>query len=461
MTTLLELQELFRNISDPEVKELLRTSPPETRWMAMDEERRRAEMRKVAKATEAESQIKPRNMLEEYQASASGVLGGQSLGDMGQDDLGQYGEIESSGSPDPYAGQQGGVQEYALGGLVPIGAAAGRAAAASSIPWLAKLAKRLGAKVAPQAPKPALGPAQIPPGWTIGPNGIPMPPRGGVPGPAGRLSPPHPSDPAITTPFGQIPARGVNLPKGPIPGTGRPVTSVPDSPSVPGGAAGAAGEAAKEGWMRRHKLLTGGAALAGAGYMMGDNEGEENPPGVLALGNQVGQNAPSGTSAYMELLKRFTDRDDELRERIGDSRISKKDKIRRIGLAASSAMMTTPGDFGTQLGAAFGAAGQAMGAISAEEDTMLRSAILEHQIGSRSVTDLIGVIAAINKSMQASGRGSLTKMQIMKIVDEVGPEGIPKLMADLQAAEALIYGGGQQAPTDYDHSTLGSAYGTD
>ena len=457
MATLLEIQELFRNISDPDVEELLRTSPKETRWMVMDEKRRRGEMRRAEKAAKAESQIKPRNMLEEYQANTSNVLGGQPLGDIGQQGQGQYGEMESSGSPDPYADQQGGVQEYAIGGaVIPAIGALGRTAAASSIPWIAKLAQRLGARPAAQATATARRAAPLPPGWTIGPHGLPMPPRGGVPGPSGRLSPPHPGDPAITTPMGQIPGRGVNLPQGRGAGAGRPAAS---PAAATGGATDTAEEAVKKGFIRRHPYLTGGAAALGLGYMMDDDVDEAVP--LNELGAPVAQGGPQGTSQYMDLLQRIMDRDDELQERVGDARISREDKIRRVGLAASAAMMSTPGGFGRGLGAAFGAAGQELGAISQEEDAMLRNAVYEYQVGSGSSTDLIRAIAAINTSMNSGGRGGMTETMLIKLLQEYGLPNIPEFLNDLNRARAMVSGQGQVAQTDYDHSTLGSAYGTD
>lgn len=462
MATLLELQELFRNVSDPDVEQLLRTSPKETRWMVMDEKRRRAEMREAEKAALAESDIKPRNMLEEYQANTSSVLGGQPLGDIGQPDQAQYGGMDSSGGPDPYADQQGGVEEYALGGaVIPAISALGRTAAASSIPWIAKLAQRLGARAVPQAPGAAATAAQsagrLPAGWTIGPHGVPMPPRGGVPGPAGRLSPPHPGDPVITTPFGQIPGRGVNLPQGRGAGVGRPAAS---PAAATGGATEAAEEAVKQGLIRRHPYIAGGAGLLAANYMMGDDD--EQASSLAGLGGTLADtNAPQGTDQYMELLQRVMDRDDELRERIGDSRISRKDKIRRVGLAAAEAMMTTPGGFGRGLGAAFGAAGDELGAISEEEGMMLRNAISEYQVGSRSVVDLVGVISQINNSMNSGGRGGITKSMLIKIMNEEGMANIPEFLSRLAQAEAMVSGQGQVAQTDFDHSSIDSIYGAD
>jgi hypothetical protein len=474
MATLLELQELFRNISDPEVEDLLRSGPPDTKWMVMDEKRRRGEMREAAKAMQSESQMKPRNMLEEYQASASSILGGQPPGDnrmglsqdpgisSGQEDFMQSDMTQPSGNPDFYGDQSGDVQGYAFGGpVIPMAVGAlGRKAAASSIPWLAALAQRFGAKAVTQVPKVASGAAKLPPGWTIGPRGIPMPPRGGVPGPSGRLSPPHPGDPTITTPMGQIPGRGVNLPQGRGAGAGRPAASSPGATTVPGGATDTAGEAVKKGFIRRHPYLTGGAALLGANYMMGD-EDEQDSAGVLENARQVDPNAPQGTGQYLELLSRIMDRDDELRERIGDSRISTRDQIRRVGLRAFGAMASTPGGFGRGLGAAFDAASQELGAISAEESDMLRNAINEYQVGSRSVVDLISVIADINKSMQASGRGGMTLNGMVKLLEQYDFNDIPGVLAKARSLMGSELYAANQPQTDYDHSTLGSAYGTD
>ena len=461
MATLLELQELFRNVSDPDVEQLLRTSPKETRWMVMDEKRRRGEMREAEKAALAESDIKPRNMLEEYQANTSSVLGGQPLGDIGQPDQGQYGGMDSSGGPDPYADQQGGVQEYAWGGpVIPMAVGAlGRTAAASSIPWIAKLAQRLGARTVPQAPGAAATAAQsagrLPAGWTRGPYGVPMPPRGGVPGPSGRLSPPHLGDPTITTPMGPIPGRGVNLPQGRGAGVGRPAAS---PAAATGGATEAAEEAVKQGLIRRHPYLTGGAAALGLGYMMGDDD--EQASSLAGLGGTLADtNAPQGTDQYMELLQRVMDRDDEFRERIGGSRVSRKDKIRRVGLAAAEAMMTTPGGFGRGLGAAFGAAGDELGAISEEEGMMLRNAISEYQVGSGSVTQLIAAIAAINNSMNSSGRGRLTEIQVAKLLENYHADDVPGIIARIRQ---MTSGGSYAAQqTDFDHSSIDSIYGAD
>jgi len=460
MATLLELQELFRNISDPDVEQLLRTSPKESRWMVMDEKRRRAEMREAEKAALAESDIKPRNMLEEYQSDASSVLGGQPLGDIGQQDQGQYGEMESSGGLDPYADQQDGVLGFSPGGLIPVGAAIGRAAAASSIPWLAKLAQKLGARAVPQAPRAVSGAGRLPAGWTIGPNGVPMPPRGGVPGPAGRLSPPHPGDPMIDTPFGRIPGRGVNLPSGPTPGAGaRPMPS--GGPSAPAKTVAETAEAATKGnLITRHPYIAGGAGLLAANYMMGDDD--EQASSLAGLGGTLADtDAPQGSDQYLKLLRRVMDRGDELQERIGDSRISTKDKIRRIGLAASGAMMSTPGPFGNAVGAAFTAASDEMGAISAEENQMLRTAISEYQVGSGSVAQLIAAIASINKSMNSGGRGGITKSMLIKIMNEEGMANIPEFLSRLAQAEAMVSGQGQVAQTDFDHSSIDSIYGTD
>lgn len=448
MATLLELQEIFRNISDPEVEELLRTSPKEQRWMVMDEKRRRGEMREAAKAMQSESQMKPRNMLEEYQANTSSVLGGQSLGDIGQSDQGQYGEMESSGGLDPYADQQAEVPGFWPGGLVPVGAAVGRAAAGSSIPWLAKLAQRLGARAVPQAPAAAGRAVPLPPGWTQGPYGVPVPPagtgvaRGGYPLPGS-------GSPTYSTPIGRIPGR---LPDQ------RPVGSVPSTP--PEGTTGAAAEVVKKSFPRRHPFLTGGAGYLAYKAFSGDDE-EQDPSGVLAQGSQPDQNAPQGTEQYLQLLQRIVDRDDELRDRIGDSRISRKDKIRRIGLAAAEAMMTTPGGFGRGLGAAFGAAGDEIGAINQEEDTMLRNAVYEYQVGSGSATDLIRAIAAINRSMQSGGRGGMTDTMLAKLLESYGLENIPQFLNDLNRARAMVSGQGQVAQTDFDHSSIDSIYGTD
>tara|TARA_R110002167_G_scaffold1385_2_gene6324 strand:- start:1039 stop:1620 length:582 start_codon:yes stop_codon:yes gene_type:complete len=193
--------------------------------------------------------------------------------------------------------------------------------------------------------------------------------------------------------------------------------------------------------------------------MMGDDEEAEGMPGLGGV--QVDQNAPQGTSQYMDLLQRIMNRDDELQERIGDARISREDKIRRVGLAASAAMMSTPGGFGRGLGAAFGAAGQELGAISQEEDVMLRNAVYEYQVGSGSSTDLMRAIGAVNKSMNSGGRGGMTETMLIKLLQEYGLPNIPEFLNDLNRARAMVSGQGQAAQTDYDHSTLGSAYGTD
>tara|TARA_R110002110_G_scaffold138334_1_gene324076 strand:- start:661 stop:2070 length:1410 start_codon:yes stop_codon:yes gene_type:complete len=466
MATLLEFQELLRNVSEPEVAHLLQNGPSETRWMVMDEKRRRAEMRKAEEAMLSESQMSPRNMLEEYQATTASVLGGQAIGSMGQPDQGQYGGSEPSGGLDPYAGQQDEAIGFSPGGLVPIASALGRTAAASSIPWIAKLAQKLGARAVPQAPGAAATAAQsagrLPAGWTIGPHGVPIPPHGGVPGPAGRLSPPHPGDPVITTPFGQIPGRGVNLPSGPTPGTGaRPIPS--GGPPVPAKTVAETAEAATKGnLITRHPYIAGGAGLLAANYMMGDDD--EGSSSMHNLGAPLQQQgAPSGTSAYRKILEDSIARNDAFQERIGDSRVSTKDKVRRVGLKWAEAMMTTPGPFGNAVGAGFGAIGDELGAISQEEDEMLRTAIAEYQAGSRSIRDLLEVIALVDKSMQGRGAGRLTDTQLMKYhsenPDDVNNAGFGDTLRKLDEMRRMMDGGGGPS-TDFDHSTLASSRGT-
>lgn len=130
-------------------------------------------------------------------------------------------------------------------------------------------------------------------------------------------------------------------------------------------------------------------------------------------------------------------------------------------LAASGAMLSTPGYFQHALGNAFTAASDELGAISVEENDMLRTAVSEYQVGSASVSQLVAAIAAINKSMQAGGRGAMTDTMLIKLLNEQGIENIAGIMDQLAQARAIVSGQGQYAQTDYDHSTLGSASGTD
>ena len=410
MATLLELQELFRNISDPEVDELLRSSPKETRWMVMDEKRRRAEMREAEKAAKSESQIKPRNMLEEYQANTSSVLGGQPLGDIGQPDQGQYGAMDSSGGPDPYAGQQGGVQGYSLGGLIPLAVGAGQ----MLWPFRHQVAR------------------------TVLPKSM-----------YGKL-------------FPKVVEESMRLPARAGAGTGRSVLT--PQAAAAARAEGEALNAAMSGVGRKQlgkAALKASPALGLGAVMLADDGVGEDGSDAFENARRLDPDASQGTSQYENLLKRIMDRDDELQERVGDARISREDKIRRIGLAASAAMMSTPGGFGRGVGAAFGAAGQEIGAINQEEDAMLRNAVYEYQVGSASSTDLLRAIAAINSSMSSGGRGGMTDSMLVKLLQEYGLPNIPEFLNDLNRARAMVYGQGQAVQTDYDHRTPGSAYGTD
>lgn len=266
----------------------------------------------------------------------------------------------------------------------------------------------------------------------------------------------------ITTPFGQIPGRGVNLPSGPTPGTGaRPIPS--GGPPVPAKTVAETAEAATKGnLITRHPYIAGGAGLLAANYMMGDDD--EGSSSMHNLGAPLQQQgAPSGTSAYRKILEDSIARNDAFQERIGDSRVSTKDKVRRVGLKWAEAMMTTPGPFGNAVGAGFGAIGDELGAISQEEDEMLRTAIAEYQAGSRSIRDLLEVIALVDKSMQGRGAGRLTDTQLMKYhsenPDDVNNAGFGDTLRKLDEMRRMMDGGGGPS-TDFDHSTLASSRGT-
>ena len=90
---------------------------------------------------------------------------------------------------------------------------------------------------------------------------------------------------------------------------------------------------------------------------------------------------------------------------------------------------------------------------------MLRNAISEYQVGSGSVTQLIAAIAAINNSMNSSGRGRLTEIQVAKLLENYHADDVPGIIARIRQ---MTSGGSYAAQqTDFDHSSIDSIYGAD
>jgi hypothetical protein len=70
--TLLDYQELLRNLPQEQIVKLAKKGDPRS-WMAGDELRRREEMYSAAAAEQSEQETGPRNIMEEYIAKASGM----------------------------------------------------------------------------------------------------------------------------------------------------------------------------------------------------------------------------------------------------------------------------------------------------------------------------------------------------------------------------------------------------
>jgi len=446
MPTLLEFQEWLRNVSDPELEDVLGSGP--NQWMAMDEKRRRAEMRKAEQAQLSEDRSKPRNMLEEYQTSSGGGIMSQepSFGGDPYDPAMQQGDSQGLGQDSMLGGgigqlddgQQFGsdqVPGYAWGGKVvsaasrilprvlmggmmtnPVGAAIGGAALLGDLAWPFR--------------------HQIMRAVGLGSKSLAKDATGGV--------------------AKAIPAM-----------TGRTVTGGPAGAAfrtdLPGGPLAAANLAKAEAAGRRGSRIAnakraGGAlaaygAGAGAGGIMDIDldalEKELQPqPQLQAPGKSVIQEPLSGDSTsdpWMEYLQQAATTNEGLRTAIENAGLSKNEKLSRMLLSFGSTLATTPGSFGAGLGAAFGAAGQAMSEITEEERKLLREAINLAQVEMQGQGIILNAIASIQKARAAANKPLLTANQYLELTQSEMDE--PSGIADkLDEYRRMMGVGGQDLP---------------
>lgn len=116
--TLLDYQELLRNLPMPDVKSMTKSGHPVIpQWMAMDEVKRRMEMQKAAEAESAEQKMGQRPMVEEYFNMAQSLEGQPSDFSMGspQGQPPMASPTDMMGPPDTMGPPQG----FQEGGRVP------------------------------------------------------------------------------------------------------------------------------------------------------------------------------------------------------------------------------------------------------------------------------------------------------------------------------------------------------
>lgn len=396
--TLLDYQELLRNLPQAQVVGAAKTGDPRS-WMAADELKRRQEMRDAEKAELAVQEQSPRNVVEEYVSMASPVPGMQPPGPgampgmpqappspMGPQGPPMGPQGPPMGPPMPPQGfQRGGpihpnarrlshlgrggdtalmhvrprdVNERATSinpqtGLPeafdPTGGAASAALAMAGLFALRRFGPQLLGKVAPGLAKKVgmkSGKAAV---ETLQKAGEKTAFSGGLA--AGEVLPIGPGGAMVKIP-------------GKAPGGGKPPSSAPG------------------GWWGRGKKALPYAAVGGLGYYgLSGGEGEEQtiPPPFLPPGSDPGGPGTGRLEELQERIQAASPGMTKMPEWLGGGELP-LDQWGKQLTQFGSTLATTPGEFGEGFGAALGAAGQVPEQIRGEQRAALAEEIAVEQL---------------------------------------------------------------------------------
>ena len=404
MLTLLEYQEALRNMSDPDLDQVL-SSDPRNKWMAVDEVKRRKVDRKAEKAKLAESRMHPGNMLEEYQAELqSGMVGGHDLyGASSQDpslrgSIDPYSEMEDpfsqggEGIPDSYQMGDLPTQEYAWGGTVLGATALGQ--------MLWPLRHQIGRAILPKKAYQKLFRT--------------VPEERMLPASAGS------SSTELLAPEAAAAARAEGL-----------------AAQAAQTSAGRRDLAKKMGRATLWAAPTAGMAVA----MSGDDDDQLDTDGML------GSEAPEPpTGALSTFEKMYLDQMQQTREgqlaiqkQLEEAKLSGRQKIGRILLRAGGAAAMAGDQW---VGGLLTGASEAIAEITEEERARINELIANYRAGELSQAQLMGAFADLQSTRARSGKPPITQSQFMTL-EQQGWES-EDITDSIRRYQSLV--GGRQGP---------------